>query len=198
MPFRVRETPTGQTSRENRVVSPSKAKVFAHVFRTDDDDDLIEAEKELRAPDREVGSGKPQETGSTREKHMDHAEAPVYSDAIPWPKLESTKMEGKSPGNAKTNPFGNGKGATEPKGSSTGAHDFIANPRSSASEAKGSDAQTEWMESQEQSEKPEQDGLPNKESVADDGIILKADAPGPRSPIGAPGSSAKSFKLRGE
>ena len=84
MSFRIRATPTGNVNAGVRVMQPPVARVFEHVRRADDDDDLTEAGREMSAPDYEVGSIKPTESGHTTETHADHVEYPVYKDAIPW------------------------------------------------------------------------------------------------------------------
>lgn len=42
------------------------------------------------------------------------------------------RQEGKTPGDAMTSPFGDGKGATQATGPAKGAHDFNKQPNSSA------------------------------------------------------------------
>jgi len=86
MALKIRKTPIGVTSKENRVRSPSKALIFEHVRRTDDDDDLQEVARELGAPDHTVGNGSPKEVGKS-EAH-DHIESPIYPDALPWEKVK--------------------------------------------------------------------------------------------------------------
>lgn len=47
--------------------------------------------------------------------------------------------EGKTPGNASSSPFGDGKGATQADGSSSGAHNFLEDPASHAPATGGRD-----------------------------------------------------------
>ena len=103
-------------------------------------------------------------------------------------------MQGKVPGNGKQSPFGNGNGGGNggPAPKATGAHDFISE---AASVRAGSpDARDFTKENPEQEEGSDE----NKESIPDGGKVLLADPPAKssRSPIGAPGSKAKPYKLR--
>ena len=79
----------GKRPKELRVQPASKARVFEHVNRTDDDDDIVEAGIEEGSPDREVGSLTP--SGRRGEGHADHVESPVYPDALPWPPVVAKK-----------------------------------------------------------------------------------------------------------
>lgn len=47
--------------------------------------------------------------------------------------------EGKTPGTGAASPFGNGQGATEAAGASTGSHDFLLNPKGSGPAGGGRD-----------------------------------------------------------
>jgi hypothetical protein len=88
MPFRIVATPKGAPATGSRKIAPSKAAVFEHVHRTDDDDDLPEVAREMGAPDREIGKGAPKEGNpSSHEKHDDHLESPLYPESKPWPKV---------------------------------------------------------------------------------------------------------------
>jgi hypothetical protein len=138
------------------------------------------------------GSRSPVETGLKR--HTVHAEAPVYPASKPWPKLktESVMAEGKTPGDGKTSPFGNARGATQKTGSSSGAHDFTIDPTSGVME----DAE-EIAEAPEQDDEGDEDI--NKESVPSGGKMMFADPPAGStrvSEIGRPGSSAKPYRLK--
>ena len=103
-------------------------------------------------------------------------------------------MEGKVPGTGNKSPFGNGNGgggSAAPK--VTGAHDFISEPTSMKSGS--ADARDFTKENPEQEEGSDE----NKKSIPDGGKTLLADPPAKsRSPIGAPGSKAKPYKLRGK
>jgi hypothetical protein len=102
--------------------------------------------------------------------------------------------EGKTPGDGKTNPFGDAKGATQAAGKFSGAHDFTVDPTGSGSKTGGKDFNAE------EPKEVEDDIEPNKESVPTGGKILFADPPAGSkrtSPVGAPGSSVKPFRLSG-
>jgi hypothetical protein len=106
-------------------------------------------------------------------------------------------VQGSTPGTGYTSPFGDGKGNVAAGGKVTGAHDFIADPKGS-SPAKGS--RDFSKESRDQEAKKDEEGDPNSESVPSDGKILLADPPAGStrtSPIGAPGSTVKPFRLKG-
>jgi hypothetical protein len=92
-PFVVRPTPTTNVNAGLKVESASREKVFEHVKRKDDDDDLTQAGRELSGPDHEVGALKPYEgAGKTRHHHADHVETPIFKPAIPWPPADNGKV----------------------------------------------------------------------------------------------------------
>lgn len=97
--------------------------------------------------------------------------------------------EGQTPGNGYTAPFGNGDGATQANGPSSGAHDFLKDPASGAPAGSGRDFTKE--------SRPQQMGAcpPNPQSVPNGGNLPFTAAPVAVSSVpfrldGAAGSQA--------
>lgn len=97
--------------------------------------------------------------------------------------------EGKTPGNGMTSPFGNGNGATA-SGDSSGAHDFLTDPKGSGAAAGGRDF---TKESRPQSD-AKKEVEPNSQEIPAGGLIPKA-APGAASKtMSCADSTRKPFK----
>lgn len=103
--------------------------------------------------------------------------------------------EGATPGDGKTSPFGNGKGATM-AGAAGGGHDFTKEPESHAPSSGGRDF---TKESRPQS-MARAEVVPNPQEIPAGGKVLKAD-PGPVSKTvagSAPGPQPpKPFRVKG-
>lgn len=104
-----------------------------------------------------------------------------------------------TPGNGANPPFGNGNGATQKSGASSGAHNFITDPKSNSPATGGRDFSKESRPQQMRKPSP---GYPNTQEIPTGGTMPLAD-PGPVSKSvsgnagGVQGVSQKPFRVKG-